>query len=195
MRRLIYLARHGETSWNREGRWQGWTDIPLNDAGEAQAFALAEQLRGLGVSRIVTSSLCRARRTAEIVAEALSVAALEIDPDLRERGFGLFEGLTREECEAHHPLEWSSYRADTKLPPGAEPFEMVTDRMFRAVRRAADGQLTMNGETGAVLVVSHGSAIRAFVRQVTGQMPPPLVNTALFRAVALADGFEQVELL
>src|SRR6185503_10489508 len=150
--------RHGETDWNRAGRWQGWTDIPLNSTGEAQASALADSLRGLGVARVVASDLSRARRTVEIVASALAVAEVHLDAELRERGFGLFEGLTREECAERYPDEWKSYRVDAVLPPGTEPHDVVRDRMRRAVRRAADHAPT---DAGAILVVTHGSALRA----------------------------------
>ena len=187
---MVYLARHGETDWNRAGRWQGWTDVPLNETGEGQAFALAEQLRERRIERIVASNLARAHRTAEIVARALAVPLVDVDPDLRERGFGLFEGLTREECECRYPDEWKSYRADAILPPGAESHEIVMDRMHRAVRRAAEGETT---ERGPVLVVTHGSALRAFVLTATGSMPGPLSNCALYRATALADAFVDVE--
>jgi probable phosphoglycerate mutase len=190
MRRVVYLARHGETDWNRAGRWQGWTDIPLNATGEAQASLLADSLRGLGVARIVASDLLRARRTAEIVARALAVADVHVDADLRERGFGLFEGLTREECAERYPEEWRSYRADAVLPPGTEPHGLVRDRMRRAVRRAADHEPT---NAGAILVVTHGSALRAFVHEATGTMPPPLSNCALFRATAIVDAFVEIE--
>src|SRR5260370_39864768 len=125
MRRVVYLARQGETDWNRVGRWQGWTDVPLNPTGEAQALALADKLRGRDIARIVASHLARARRTAEIVAGALSVSEIGIDAELKERGFGLFEGLTREECETRSPDEWSSYRASASLPPGSEPQDVV----------------------------------------------------------------------
>jgi broad specificity phosphatase PhoE len=191
MRRTIYLARHGETSWNRAGRWQGWTDVPLNETGHEQALALAERLRGEGISRVVASDLSRARQTAEIVARTLAVTGVEVDVDLRERGFGCFEGLTREECEARYPDEWQSYRAETKLPPGAEPFELVGERMHRAVRRAVGED---SGE-GPVLIVTHGSALRLFVHAVTGTMPGPLSNVAVFRGVALLDAFAEIERL
>ena len=189
MRRTIYLARHGETSWNLAGRWQGWTDVPLNATGEAQALVLADRLREHGVARIVASSLSRARQTAEIVARVLAIASVGLDPDLRERGFGLFEGLTREECESQHPDHWKSYTADAALPPGAEPYDQVTERMCRAVKRAVD-----LGE-GTLLVVTHGSALRAFVRAVAGAMSAPLPNGALVRATAVGDAFVDAELI
>jgi probable phosphoglycerate mutase len=190
MRRVIYLARHGETDWNLAGRWQGWTDVPLNPTGEAQALALAEKLRGRDIARIVASHLARARRTAEIVAGALSVPDIGIDADLKERGFGLFEGLTREECETKYPDAWSSYRASACLPPGSEPQDVVTGRMRRAVRRATEGEARGDG---AILVVTHGSALRAFILAATGLMPGPLSNCILFRATVSVDAFLDVE--
>jgi broad specificity phosphatase PhoE len=185
MRCVIYLARHGETDWNRDGRWQGWADVPLNVMGESQARALAERLRNRGISRVVASDLTRARQTAEIVAQALLLSPTAIDPELRERGFGLFEGLTRDECASRHPDHWAIYRADATLPPGAEPAELVIERMCRAVRRASS-------DPGTALIVTHGSALRAFVRAVTGSTLGPLPNGALLRATALAGTFVEV---
>ncbi|HVZ75395.1 MAG TPA: histidine phosphatase family protein [Polyangia bacterium] len=186
MGRVLYLARHGETDWNRDGRWQGHTDVALNDAGRAQARALAEKLRGAVFARVHTSDLLRARETAEIVRAILGAGPLVVDRDLRERSFGLFEGLTRDECQARHPEHWAAYRADvSRVPPGAEAHDALGRRMEAAVARAGE---TRDGEgDGAVLVVSHGGSIRALVARATGAMPPPLANTAVFRAV-FADG-------
>jgi broad specificity phosphatase PhoE len=191
MRRIVYLARHGETDWNRAGRWQGWTDIPLNETGESQAAVLAHALRERGIVRVVASDLSRARRTAEIVASTLELAIdVELDAGLRERGFGLFEGLTREECAERYPDAWNSYRADAVLPPGTEPHDVVKERMRRAVRRAVE---LGSSEDGAILVVTHGSALRTFVHEATGTMPPPLSNCAVFRATALVHAFIEIE--
>jgi probable phosphoglycerate mutase len=146
--RVIYLARHGETAWNREGRWQGHTDIALNDAGRAQARALGQLLRGRDIGRIHTSDLLRARETAEMAAAVLGVADIVIDRALRERSFGIFEGLTRRECEERHPDHWASYRADsTRVPPGAESHQALADRMHDAVMRAVHNR----PERGAAL--------------------------------------------
>lgn len=186
MRRAsLYLARHGETDWNRVGRWQGHTDIPLNDLGRSQAEALALALRDRRLARVFASDLARARETAEIVARRLALPPVAVDPALRERGFGCFEGLTREECAARYPEAWALYRGDARLPPpGGEPQEAVVARMRAAVRRAA---LALPPAADEGLVVSHGGCIRALVASVTGQMPPPLENGALFRLV-LVDG-------
>src|SRR5215207_7850054 len=126
----IFLARHGETEWNRIGRWQGRTDIPLSDVGRAQAVALADRLRDRGITEIHASDLSRARETAEIVAAALGVSRIGFDPRLRERGFGSFEGLTRQECAERHAEAWQRYLADRRQTPSdAEPYEEVVARV------------------------------------------------------------------
>jgi probable phosphoglycerate mutase len=205
VRRVLYLARHGETDWNRAGRWQGHTDVALNDDGRAQARALGERLRGLDIGRVHASDLRRARETAEIAAALLGVGALVVDRDLRERSFGIFEGLTRDECAARFPELWAAYRADaSRVPPGAESHEALARRMHDAVLRAAaargagDGASDDGaGDDGAapVLVVSHGGSLRALLARATGTMPPPLSNVAVFRAIATAEGIAEATLL
>jgi broad specificity phosphatase PhoE len=188
--RVVWLARHGETDWNREERWQGHTDIALNDVGRAQARALAERLRGRGITRIHASDLRRARETAEIVAATLGGSDVVVDPGLRERSFGLFEGLTRLECEQLHAAHWASYRsAARRMPPGAEAQDALVVRMQDAIARAVAAAA---GTDGAVLVVSHGGAIRALVAHATGVLPPPLENVALLRAVATDHGLVDI---
>jgi broad specificity phosphatase PhoE len=182
----IFLARHGETEWNRVGRWQGKTDIPLSDVGRSQARALAERLRDRGVTEIFTSELSRARETAEIVAEALGVTRFSIDPRLGERGFGCFEGLTREECAEQHAEAWARYLADRRTTPAdGEPQEQVVARMVAALTAVAESV----DRTGYVLIVSHGAAIRSFLHTITGTEPAPLGNVALFRVDYGPAGF------
>lgn len=191
MHRIVYLARHGETAWNREGRWQGHTDIALNEVGLAQARALGELLRGRAIARIHTSDLQRARQTAETAAAILGVDEIVVDRALRERSFGIFEGLTRRECEVRHPEHWTSYRANpSQVPPGAESQESLADRMHDAVTRAAAPRDAR--DLAPLLVVSHGGSIRALLARETGTMPPPVDNIAVFRAVATAGGLENV---
>jgi probable phosphoglycerate mutase len=190
----LYLARHGETSWNREGRWQGHTDIALNDVGRDQARALGELLRGRDIARIHASDLSRARETAEMAAAILGVTDLVIDAELRERSFGIFEGLTRQECQQRHPDHWTSYRADPRqVPPGAESQQALAERMHAAVGRALARR--HDRDEGPVLVVSHGGSIRALLARATGTMPPPLENVAVFSAVATPEGLTDVKLL
>jgi broad specificity phosphatase PhoE len=193
MRRTVYLARHGETAWNLAGRWQGHTDVVLNDQGRVQARELATILRSLGIAQVGSSDLARARETAEIVAAALGLDAsrVALDVGLRERGFGAFEGLTRDECAARFPEQWARYRADIRLgPPGGEPHAAVVIRMRAAVQRAA---AALPDDAAAVLLISHGGAIRALVTSITGVEPLPLDNGATFRIETAGDNFGPLE--
>jgi probable phosphoglycerate mutase len=176
--RVIYLARHGETDWNAQGRWQGHTDVPLNAAGKEQAQALAAVLVGVPPAGIVSSDLSRASETGRIVARALKVPFLYEDPDLRERAFGPFEGLTREECERLHPEAWSAWLEERRVPPGAESLEALALRMAAALGRVVE---RVGQEGGTVLVVSHGGAMRAAITSMAGKTPPPIANGGLWR--------------
>lgn len=185
----LFLARHGETEWNRIGRWQGKTDIPLSEVGRAQARMLAERLRDRGITQIYASDLSRARETAEIVGLALGVSRLGFDPRLRERGFGCFEGLTREECAERHAEAWQRYLADRRdTPSDAEPHDEVVARVVAGLTAIAESSEV----AGPVLVVSHGAAIRSFLHTTTGVAPPPLANTALFRVDYGPGGFTSI---
>jgi broad specificity phosphatase PhoE len=177
MGRIIYLSRHGETDWNAEGRWQGHTDKPLNETGRSQARALAESLRGSGLAGVVTSDLSRARETAEIVAGALGLAIDYVDPDLRERTIGVFEGLTREECERLHPEAWAAWVEHHVPPPGAEPQQSLAARVMAAIGRAAERFVSADAP---VLLVTHGGAMRAALAQ-AGHAAPPIKNTGVWK--------------
>jgi len=186
--RVLYLARHGETAWNFEERWQGQTDVALNARGQAQAALMAARLAGRGIVHIVASDLTRARETAAIAATLLGMRQddIAVDAGLRERGYGVFEGLTRHECEAQHPEDWARYQADrTHTPAQAEPQAQVVARMQAAVTRAAARAAR---EEDAVLLVSHGGAIRALLTATTGIRPPPMENGAAFRVMFTPDG-------
>lgn len=174
MVRRILLARHGETAWNAAGRLQGHTDIALNDVGREQARALANELAGAGISAVWTSDLARARETGEIVAGALGLAAPRVDPELRERRFGVFEGLTREQCATDHPEAWRAWLAQTTPPPGGEARELATARMTRALTRILDGG------AGPALVVSHGGVMRLWLMELLGTTIPLVANGTTF---------------
>jgi broad specificity phosphatase PhoE len=176
--RLVYLARHGETDWNVAGRWQGQSDIPLNDRGREQALALGESVRGKGVAAIVSSDLTRARETATLAGGVVGVGIAYVDPGLRERTFGIFEGLTRAECEELHPEAWEAWVQRQQPPPGGEGRAALAARVTAAIGLASK----LAGAPGtAVLVVSHGGAMRAAVALATGTTPGPVLNGALWR--------------
>jgi len=188
--RLLFLVRHGETEWNRVGRWQGKTDIPLSDVGRQQARALAADLVGCGIADVHASDLRRAMETAQLIAAALGIAEPKVDARLRERGFGCFEGFTREECAERHPDAWTRYLADRRAtPPGGEPQAEVAARILAALTDIARAPLAGGAAT---LVVSHGGAIRTFIHEVTGEAPPPLENGALFLARWAGERFVSV---
>ncbi len=187
MSRRLLLARHAETEWNRIGRWQGTTDVPLNEAGLAQARGLAARLVGVGVRVVVSSDLGRARQTAEIVTEALGLSPPLLEPGLRERSYGLFEGLTRAECEARHPEAWQAFLAGQE-PPEAERRADVGQRMVEAMTRLAAAH-------EGLLVVSHGGALRAFFELATAMKVPPITNAAVYEVHLRQDRFVEPRLL
>jgi probable phosphoglycerate mutase len=168
--RQILLARHGETAWNALGKLQGHTDIPLNDTGRNQARALASGFGAAGITAVWTSDLARARETGEIVATTLGLAAPAVDPELRERRFGVFEGLTRHECESQHPEAWQAWHAQTGTPPGGEPRAEAATRLARALGRIAAT------EGGPVLVISHGAVMRLWLMELLGSSVPLVAN-------------------
>jgi probable phosphoglycerate mutase len=179
----LYLSRHGRTHWNALGRFQGRTDVPLDEVGRDQARQLAEQLRGR-VDAIVASDLLRASESGQIVAECLGVPLLAVDADLRERGYGIFEGLTRLECEQQHPELWSQRRGDRNLePPGGEPRAEVIARMQRGLAQAVS---LMRGRYQNGLIIGHGSSLRMFLEVLTGEYVESIANMQ-FREV-LHDG-------
>ena len=115
----VLLIRHGETEWNRAGRWQGHADMPLTEIGRAQALALAAKLRELGepFDAVYSSDLARARDTASAVAAALGVVAID-DPAWREIDVGRWSGSSRDEIRALYADEWQRIAAGEDLPRG-----------------------------------------------------------------------------
>jgi broad specificity phosphatase PhoE len=182
----LLLARHGETEWNRIGRWQGATDVPLNDDGRAQARELAERLRGVPLAGVASSDLVRAAETASIVAELLGVPRLGSHAELRERSYGVFEGLTRVECETRYAEIWNAHRpGDLLEPPGAEPRSQVEARMMRGLLQV----VATHGGDAPVLVVSHGGAIRTFLAAIDGVLVPPMKNAECYRVHHARNAF------
>jgi probable phosphoglycerate mutase len=175
--RTLLVARHGQTDWNLLGRFQGQTDIRLNDDGRAQAEALAARLAGRPLGAVASSDLVRARETADIVARRLGVPSGHVDADLRERRYGAFEGLTRTECESRYPDAWTAWLERRVDPPQGEPHAAFVERLVRGFARVAR---TVAVEHDAVLVVSHGGAIRTFVEVIVGHGVPAVPNAGVF---------------
>ena len=157
---VLLLVRHGETDWNAAGRLQGHTDRPLNDYGRRQAKELAERLAGEGADAIYASDLVRAKETAEIVGERLGLTVV-VDPDLREKDWGTWEGLTGDE-RVHVEFE-------------GESTEDHRDRVMGAVRR-----IVARHPEQRIVVVTHGGSLRRIQAAVNGVADPVIENCAVW---------------
>ena len=158
----FFFIRHGETDWNRELRYQGSSDVELNDEGVEQARRTGLRLSRIVPSRVYSSPLKRARRSAEIIMENNSGdTAIELCDDLREISFGSWEGLTTSEISARYPETLAAWRKApfTAVPEGGESFAEVASRS----RRAAEILKEAGGPGDVTFVVAHGAVMRALI--------------------------------
>ena len=158
---LITLVRHGETDWNRAGRIQGSSDIPLNDTGRGQAAEAVSGLAGTTFDAVYASPLSRASETARIIADGLRMPQPEplVVPALAERNYGEIEGCTAAELRELFPDD---------VVPARESVESVLERAGGALR-----ELATRHPGGRLLVVSHGAVIGALLRDASaGSIPP-----------------------
>ena len=161
----LVVWRHGLTTYNLERRFQGQSDIPLNDVGLAQAAEAARYLAALRPSAIFSSDLSRATMTADALAR-LTGLPVTLDKDLRERSGGSWEGLTEAEITERFPVERATWS-----PPDGEAAAAVADRASAALERIADqmpgGSLTV--------VVGHGAALGLAIARLLGVPSEPRV--------------------
>ena len=161
----ILLARHGETPWNAEGRYQGQEDIALSPVGLAQARALGERLRELPITRAVASPLSRARQTAELALGQRDLP-LTLDPGLMEIAHGTWEGLLASEIRERDPellRAWREAPHEVLMPEG-ESLQHVLDRAWPALERACSGL----GADDTLLVVAHDAVNRVLLCRILG---------------------------
>ncbi|MEV0588690.1 histidine phosphatase family protein [Nonomuraea sp. NPDC050310] len=158
MSRRIVCLRHGQTLWNVEHRFQGHSDIPLDETGHAQAARAASLLASLRPSLIVSSDLQRANDTALALGRLVGLP-VAVDKDFRERGGGLWEGLTRREIASRWPEEYVNWEA-----PEGEDVADVAERVSTAMRRWA-AQLD---DSGLLVIASHGAALRLGICKLLG---------------------------
>jgi broad specificity phosphatase PhoE len=153
------LVRHGQTDWNLEGRFQGQSDLPLNQAGRAEVQSLARQLSGQAFAAIFTSDLMRARETAEIIAESLGLPVTP-EPRLREINQGEWEGQFVEAIKARSAELWDQRTIDPANfhPPGGESVAEVARRTEAAISNIAHLY-----PAGSVLIISHGLALATII--------------------------------
>jgi probable phosphoglycerate mutase len=163
----VLLARHGETPWNAEGRYQGQRDIALSDNGERQARLLGERLADLEITRAVASPLSRARRTAELALGPARAATLQLDRGLQEINHGDWEGLLASEIGERDPVRlraWREAPETVQMPGGGESIVEVLDRAWPAFTRACEGL----GADDTLLVVAHDAVNRVILCRILG---------------------------
>jgi broad specificity phosphatase PhoE len=184
----ILLARHGETDWNREGRFQGHADPPLNSTGRAQAVDLSVTLMAEELAAVYSSPLRRALETAEVVAASHGLEPVSVD-DLREVDVGSWSGLTRGEVEERFPEQFARWLDYGQGWEDGETYGEMGKRAVDALLRLAAAH---DGER--VLAVTHGGPIRAAFAFADGtthaearRLGPQIANTFLAE-LAVADG-------
>ncbi len=189
----ILAVRHGETTWNRDTRIQGHTDIDLNDHGRWQAGRLAEALRDEPIAAIYSSDLRRARDTAQAVAQPRGLP-VHAHIGLRERGFGRFEGHTWDELALHYPTETLAWRKRMPdfAPPGGETLLQLRERVVEAALELAERH---PGEQ--ILLVAHGGVLDVLYRAATRlELQAPrswqLANCAINRLLWSPEGLALV---
>ena len=159
----VILARHGETDWNRENRFQGHADPPLNATGRTQSAELAADLAGEPIDRVYTSPLRRAAETAAIVAERLGLEVESLEP-LREIDVGGWSGLTRDEVAVRFPDEYARWLE--RSPHGfenGETYEQLAARVVPAIEELAERH-----PSETLLVVTHGGPSRVMQAHAAG---------------------------
>lgn len=193
----IVLVRHGQTEFNREDRWQGsGSDVPLNDAGRAEAVQLAAALAeryAARVAAVYTSDLERARETARIVADTLGLEVVD-EPALRELSHGRWEGLTHQEVLRRWPTEHAEYQADPYhvRRGGGDSYQDLEARVWPAFERLAERH---RGER--IVAISHGGPIRLALsrildRPLTDRDALGVVNGAWFEVSRSPEGWSRV---
>jgi probable phosphoglycerate mutase len=164
----ILLIRHGETDWNAERRLQGHLDIELNSTGVRQAMMLAEALREEQLDAIYASDLRRARQTAQAIA-ATRNAGVQIEPDLRERCYGAFEGLRHAEIGERFPQAHQAMLArdmDARYPPGVHVAETLREFSARSINALM--RLLNISTHRKIAVVTHGGVLDCLNRAARG---------------------------
>lgn len=158
--KTLYIVRHGETEWNKIGRYQGITNVPLNENGIAQAKACGNALKDVHFDRILSSDLSRALVTAETIRGNRQLE-IKTDERLREINFGDWEKLLFTEIEERWPglIDQMYRRPDIVKVPNGESFQEVQDRAWSAV----SDFLNENNKDETILITCHGGTIRTIL--------------------------------
>jgi probable phosphoglycerate mutase len=159
----LCIARHGETDWNAAGILQGWSDVPLNATGRAQARQMAESFVDTGFVAVCSSPLQRALETAQIIAEYLGLPSPQIHEGLKERHFGVLQGVPKSELAELNPvlLQHILKRNPAAEFVDGESMDEFADRIFAALHEMA-------AQPGPLLVITHGWVLDVVARQLRG---------------------------
>jgi probable phosphoglycerate mutase len=158
----ITIVRHGETEWNKSMQLQGHTDSPLTEIGIKQAEQLAETIKNRNYDLLISSDLNRAKRTAKIINKHLNLN-IEINKELRERAFGIMEGLTRKEVEIKYKDTFRAYMtrtSDFNIRNG-ESLKVFSARVIKAINEIAEKYCNKN-----ILIISHGGVLDCIIRYI-----------------------------
>lgn len=161
----ILLVRHGQTEFNTRGIYQGQMDSPLTQEGIDQARALAPRIRTMdSCPTMYSSDLGRARHTAQLIADPHHHVLAE-DPGLRERDFGIFQGLRKSDVQTLHPAAWARHQSGDPdyVIPGGESQQQLLERVV-----GTTGRIAARHAEGLVVAVTHGGTLGAFVKYVLG---------------------------
>ncbi|HEY4440699.1 MAG TPA: histidine phosphatase family protein [Candidatus Elarobacter sp.] len=180
----LICVRHGRTAWNAEMRFQGHTDVPLDDEGRAQATALAALLAAERIDVAVASDLSRAAETARIVLGSRDVP-LRLDPDWREMQFGEWEGLTWAQIVERNPHLAGKITGVRDYNHSGETYAALTAR----VTRAKDRVVAETPPDGTALVATHAGPLHALLSVLLGDAAPKVrLSTASVTRFRLHDG-------
>jgi broad specificity phosphatase PhoE len=170
-----YLFRHGETNWNFELRWQGHSDIPLNQTGVQQAQQLALDLKYFGIQEIISSDLLRAKKTAEIVAQSLGVPLL-FDNRLRETKLGMAEGLTNNEIiKTFGQDAWDRWaRFQENDPLASFPQGESKPEVLKRVTLALEENL-LKTKFQTIGISTHGGVLRRLIHSMRPDLTEPVM--------------------
>ncbi len=188
----LLLIRHGATEWNAAGRIQGHCDIDLSEDGRRQAQVLARALGAAAIDAIYSSDLARARDTALPLALRLG-QELRIDPRLKERGFGMFEGSTYAQAQANWPAEyaiWQRREPGYSVPGGGESYLAARARVMQCLE-----ELVHRHEGATLALITHGGVLDLVYRAAKGiawEIPRShlLPNACINRVLARNPGPE-----
>lgn len=163
----LLLVRHGETEWNAQARFQGQSDVPLNEEGRRQALAARRKLANAEIKAVYASDLQRAWETAEIIV-AVHGLSIHAEPRLREQNFGKWEGLTYEEIEERYPKALAGFRADpVNMPlPDGETLRQVAARVQEAL-----AEIIHAHADDTVLLVAHGGTLQVLISLILELLP------------------------